>query len=94
MPRERKLSIKEPKALVILLVLIQRGELSVVKVEVEGNILLFDMAVFHLWLHEEHFGVSNTGKGYMGVKHWICQSRISLCFLLFESINNCAVTSS
>lgn len=57
------------EALVALFVPIQRRELSVAKVKGKGDMLLFDMTVFHLWLHEEHFynGVSNTGNGYMGL---------------------------
>ncbi len=57
------------KALVALLVPIQRRELCVAKVKGEGDMLLFDMTVFNLWLHKEHFynGVSNTGNDYMGL---------------------------
>lgn len=54
MPCERTLSFKEPKALAALFVQIQEGGLYVAKVGGEGDMLLFDMKVFHLWLHEEH----------------------------------------
>lgn len=59
---------KKPKALVALFVPIQRWEASVAKVKGEWDMLLFDMTVFHLWLHEDTSnGVSNTGNGYMGL---------------------------
>lgn len=44
-PFERKLSVKEPKALAALVVQIhERGW---------GGMVPFDMKVFHLWLHEQ-----------------------------------------
>lgn len=82
MPCERTLSVKEPKALAALFVQIQEGGLYVAKVGGEGDMLLFDMKVFHLWLHEEQLKWSRQpGEWLQGVKHWICQSRISLCSL-------------